>query len=78
MTVIQIQLPDNLLVRARQIAEEQKLPVEQVIADAVQRMVEARDGMNLLGQRASRGRNVDIKSILRKAPDVEPDPTDRF
>jgi hypothetical protein len=40
-------------------------------------MIESRDGMGKLAERAERGRNVNIKSILRKAPNVEPDADDR-
>jgi hypothetical protein len=78
MSVIQLNLSDDLLTRAREIARERALPVEQVIADAPRRMIESKDEMKLLQQRATRGRAVDIKSILRKAPDRAPDPTDRI
>jgi hypothetical protein len=78
MSVVQVQLPDDVLARAREIAAERKLTVERVIADAVQRLVEAREGMDELNRRAQRGRDVNLKAILAKSPDVAPTESDGF
>lgn len=78
MSVIQLNLSDELFARAEKIARENSLPVEQVITEALQKMIDSQDGANQLAERARRGRDVDFKAILRKAPDVEPDALDRM
>lgn len=78
MSVIELELPDAVLQRAKTVADEQHLPLDNVIANAITEMLSAREQMAYLRARAERGRSVDIKAILRKAPDVEPDPSDRI
>jgi hypothetical protein len=78
MSVIQIEIPEAILRDARRLADTKHVPLDRIIADAVTKMVAAQEGMAYLKARAERGRNVDIKAILAKAPDVEPDPSDRI
>ena len=78
MSALTLDLPDDVLVRARRVASERQLPLEQIVADAVARFVAEWEDRPYLLARAERGRHVDIKAILAKASDVEPEPGDEI
>ncbi len=78
MSTVQLELSDAVLKGAKEAADEQSLPLDRFLTNAITDLIGARREMDYLRSRAERGRNVDVKAILRKAPDVEPEPHDRI
>lgn len=78
MSVVQLDLPDSYLELARRVAERRRMPLDRVLLDAVKRALAAEEGLAYLHERAERGKDVDIKAILAKAPDVPPMPGDEI
>ena len=78
MSVIQVELPDEVLEKARAIAEEQQMTLDEFVADILNDLWQQREYLRI---RANRGRQVTRErflEILAKAPDVEPEPGDRI
>ena len=77
MSHLTLQVPDPVLADARKLAEREQLTVEEyfnrLLADAVQ-VDSAWQTRVERGQRVSRGRYLEL---LDKAPDIEPEATDR-
>ena len=78
MSIIRVELPDEILRKARAIAEEQQMTLDEFVADILNDLWQQREYLRI---RANRGRQVArerILEILAKAPDVEPEPSDRI
>ena len=78
MPVIRIEIPDELLEPARELAEQSHVPLDHIVSEALKDRVSAEEQLAWFNARAERGRSVDIRSILRKASDVKPEPNDRI
>jgi hypothetical protein len=78
MSTVQIRLPDSVLEQAKELANEDQIPLDYFVALAVAERVSALRGIAYLEQRAKRGSAAKLKEILGRAPDVEPDPADRI
>jgi predicted transcriptional regulator len=78
MSVLQVEIPEAILLQAKKLAEQTHVPIDQIVAEALKDHVSAQEQSAWFNARAERGRSVDIKKILRKSPDVEPDENDRI
>jgi hypothetical protein len=78
MTTIEAKVPDYLARLAAEVAEREKVSVDQIVALALSSQVEAwriRDDME---SRARRANPSDFDALLDKAPDVPPIPGDEL
>ncbi|HEV7927146.1 MAG TPA: hypothetical protein VGR14_17460 [Verrucomicrobiae bacterium] len=78
MTTIEAKVPDYLARLAAEVAEREKVSVDQIVALALSSQVEAwriRDDME---SRARRANPADFDALLDKAPDVPPIPGDEL
>jgi predicted transcriptional regulator len=78
MSVLQVEIPESILLQAKKLAEQTHVPIDQIVAKALHELVSAQEQLAWFNARAERGRNVNIKEILRKSSDVEPDENDRI
>ena len=78
MSQLTLQLPDPVIESAKRLADQKKLSLEEfvsmVVAEAV-RLDEEWERRVRRGKKVTRERFLEI---LRKAPDVEPEPWDRI
>jgi predicted transcriptional regulator len=72
---VSISVPDELYRKAAAIAEEQHVPVEEVFSSAFQDQLAQ---WERLKQRAARGSREKFLAALNKAPDREPEESDRI
>ena len=72
---VSISVPDELYRKATAIAEEQHVPVEEVFSSAFQDQLAH---WERLKQRSTRGSREKFLAALDKAPDVEPEESDRI
>lgn len=78
MTTIEAKVPDYLARLAAEVAEREKVSVDQIVALALSAQVEAwriRDDMET---RARRANPADYDALLAKVPDVPPLPGDEL
>lgn len=78
MTTIEAKVPDYLAKLAAEVAEREKVSVDQIVALALSAQVEAwriRDDMET---RARRANPADFGALLDKVPDVPPMPGDEL
>ena len=73
-----IELPDSLLKQARELAEKEGVPLEQLIASALAEKMVAWKTVEYLKERASRGDRLKFQAAMSKVTDVEPDEADRI
>lgn len=78
MNTLQIQLPDWLEREIRRIAEDGQMSIDQVVVSALAEKLSAMKSTDYLESRAKRGDRKKFLEVLRKVPDVEPDPDDRI
>ena len=78
MSTISLRLPDSLHNRARVLAQEDGISINQFIASAVAEKMSALDTQNYLEQRAKRSSRAKFRAALAKVPDVEPAEYDRL
>ena len=78
MSTISLRLPDSLHNRARVLAREDGISINQFIASAVAEKMSALDTQNYLEQRAKRGSLAKFRAALAKVPDVAPVESDRL
>jgi hypothetical protein len=72
---VSVNIPDDLYRQAREIANAERLSVDEVIASAFAEQLAA---WERLKQRAARGRRENFDRVLEKVPDVEPEEYDRI
>jgi hypothetical protein len=70
-----IDVPDELYRQARAIAEANQVPVDEVFASAFSEHLAA---WHRLQERSARGSREKFLAVLEKAPNVEPDQSDRL
>ena len=78
MSTISLRLPDSLHKRARVLAQEDGISINQFIASAVAEKMSALDTQNYLEQRAKRGSLAKFRAALAKVPNVAPAEFDRL
>jgi hypothetical protein len=78
MSTISLRLPQSLHKRVRALAERDDVSINQFITTAVAEKMSALLTAEYLGHRARRGRRKKFERVLKKAPPVEPDASDRL
>ena len=77
-SAVSIQLPDWLAREVRRLAEEDEVSVDQFVATALAEKLSALKTADSLEARARKGDRARFLAALDKAPDVEPDASDRI
>jgi predicted transcriptional regulator len=78
MPKITLRLPDSLHRRVRELAEEEKVSINQFIALALAEKISALDTETYLAERAKRGDKEKFKRALAKVADREPEDFDKL
>jgi hypothetical protein len=78
MPVLEIEIPDEILAQARELAAQLNMTLDQFVTYALEEQIRMRrrfDELLARGQQVSRERYLEI---LAKSSDVEPEPNDRI
>jgi uncharacterized protein (DUF1778 family) len=78
MTALSLRLPKSLHEQIRELAQEEGISINQFVTLAVAEKVAAISALEYLENRASRGNRQRFLEILSKAPDIEPEESDRL
>jgi 23S rRNA G2445 N2-methylase RlmL len=78
MTNLSAQIPDALYQQVENLAQRENISVDQLVAIALSSQVSAWTTQNYLEERAKRGSLQDLKQILAKVPNIEPEEFDKF
>lgn len=78
MSALSLRLPKSLHEQIRELAQEEGISVNQFIMLAVAEKVAAISTIEYLEKRAKRGNRERFWEILNRAPDVEPEESDRL
>ena len=78
MSTLSLRLPKSLHERARVLAEQEGVSINQLIATALAEKISALDTIGYLKERAARGSRQAFLRALEQAPDVDPIPGDEF
>jgi hypothetical protein len=78
MTTIEAKVPDYLARLTAEVAEREKVSVDQIVALALSSQVEAWRIRDSMETRARRANPADFESLLDKVPDVPPVPGDEL
>ena len=78
MKTIEAQVPDAVLQQARELAERERIPLEQIISLAVTQTVGVWSHESCLAARAKRGSREKFLQALEQVPDVAPPEQDRL
>jgi uncharacterized protein (DUF1778 family) len=78
MSTISLRLPRSIHERIKALAERDGTSINQFLATAAAEKVAALDAEEYLEARARRGARARFLDLVRKAPDVEPEPIDRL
>jgi len=78
MSALSLRLPKSLHEQLRKLAKEEGISVNQFVMLAVAEKIAAVSTIEYLEKRAKRGNRERFLDILNKAPDVEPDESDRL
>ena len=78
MSTLSLRLPKSLHERARVLAEQEGVSINQLIATALAEKISALDTIGYLKERAARGSREAFLRALEEAPDVEPIPGDEL
>ena len=78
MSALSIRLPDSLHKRIKEIAQRDKVSINQMITLAVAEKLSALETEDYLAQRASRGSRDKFRKALRKAANRKPHPQDQI
>jgi hypothetical protein len=78
MGIISLRLPDSLHEKARELAEKEKISLNQLITLALAEKISALATEEYLRSRASRGDKGKFERALAKVADVDPDEQDRL
>lgn len=72
---ISLNIPEDLYREAKEIADVERMSVDEVISSAFAEQMYAR---KRLKQKAAKGSREDFLAVLAKVPDVEPEEFDRL
>ena len=78
MSAISLRLPESLHEKAREVARQESVSVNQLITLALAEKLSALMAEDYLVMRARRGDRAKFEAALAKAPDVEPEEDDRL
>ena len=78
ITVIQVQVSDDLLEQLQMIARQQSLSIEQVVSQALGMQVAAWMEREYLQRRSQKGSWEHFQSVLAEVPSCEPEEFDRL
>jgi uncharacterized protein (DUF1778 family) len=78
MSALSLRLPKSLHEQLRELAQEEGISVNQFVMLAVAEKVAALATIEYLEKRAKRGSREQLLEILKKAPDVEPEESDKL
>ncbi len=78
MSALSLRLPKSLHEQLKELAKEEGISVNQFVMLAVAEKVASISTLEYLNQRAKGGSREKLLAILNKAPDVEPDESDRL
>ena len=78
MTTIEAKIPEPVLKQARELAERENIPLEQIISLAVTQSVGVWSNESYVALRAKRASKEKFLEALQQVPDVEPEETDRL
>jgi len=78
MSTISLRLPESLHRRVRELANQEEVSINQLIATAVAEKLSVLAAGDYLAERASRGGRRRFDRALRKVRDVEPEAADRL
>jgi hypothetical protein len=76
MTKIETQIPDKLFAQATQLAQREKVSLDQLVTIALTAQVSAWITKDYLETRAARGSWEQAREVLAQVPDAEPLPHD--
>lgn len=78
MSAISLRLPESLHVTAREVAQRERVSVNQLITLALAEKLSALMTEDYLEARARRGDRAKFERVLAKVPDVEPEEADQL
>ena len=78
MSELSLHLPKSLYEQLRELTQEEGISVNQFVMLAVAEKIATISTIEYLENRAKRGSREKFLEILNKAPDVEPDESDRL
>lgn len=78
MSTLSLRLPESLHQRARELAQEEGISINQLIATALAEKISALDTVSYLAERGSRGSREAYLKALSDVPDVPPVPGDEL
>ena len=78
MTKIEAQVPDYLARQAHEVAEREKIPLDQIVALALSSQLAAWHGADDFETRARRAEPARFDRIMANVPDAPPLPGDEF
>ncbi|MDE2216547.1 MAG: toxin-antitoxin system HicB family antitoxin [Planctomycetota bacterium] len=78
MSTLSVKLPESLHKKIKKIAKEEKVSINQFISSAAAEKISAIMTVDYLEKEAKLGKKKDFEIILKKVPDVEPEPYDRL
>jgi hypothetical protein len=73
-----IKVPDSLLKQAQEMAKQEDVTLEQLVASALAEKMAAWMTIEYLKERAARGSRQRFEQALSEVPDVEPEEVDRL
>lgn len=78
MSTLSLRLPESLHQRARELAQQEGVSINQLIATALAEKISALDTVGYLRERGSRGSREAFLRALDAVPDDEPAPGDEL
>ncbi len=78
MKTIEAQIPEPVLKQAQELADRERIPLEQIISLAVTQAVGVWSNESYMALRAKRASREKCLDALREVPDVEPQEYDRL
>jgi predicted transcriptional regulator len=78
MATLSLRLPDSIHRQLKDLADKEKVSINQLISTAVAEKVSALMTVDYLEALAREGSREAFDRVLAKVPDVEPDPWDRW
>lgn len=78
MNTLSVRLPESLHKKIKEIAKEEGVSINQFISSAAAEKVSAIMTVDYLKKEAKSGKRKDFDAVLKKVPDVVPQPDDRL
>jgi len=78
MSLMNVNIPESLRLRAESLAQKDGVTLDQFIATALAEKVAVLDADTYIQKRAARGSREKFERVLAKVPDVEPKAHDRL